>query len=440
MPRKSKNIYMRYDSKTLEDAVKSVRNGLSYRKASKKFNIPKTTIIDHLSGRICPNAVPGKPTALPRKIEEEIVKKVLDASEKGFGVTKRQLLLKVARYVKLTNTQTPFNKGIPGNDWWRGFKSRFPEVTLRKPEKLPTSRSRMLNKVVVHKYFQDLGKIISDIDLKEHPGRIWNCDETGMSYEHDPVKVIARKGTKNLPGRTTNNRENITVLGCINAAGACMPPMFIVKGKTNRCLNGFATLDAPNGTIWTYQERAWMNDFLGQEWFNNVFLKHCGPDRPQLLILDSHGSHEVTELLVKARANDIYILALPPHTTHHLQPLDKGIFGPLQNSYNRLCTEFMADHPNHIIDKTTWPRIINAAWNKTMTPTNILSSFRSTGISPFNPSILSDKLYMPSEVYNKPYTPTNATELTIDNLENINTADPPHCKPVFRQCHVNHDE
>jgi hypothetical protein len=36
-----------------------------------------------------------------------------------------------------------------------------------------------------------------------------------------------------------------------------------------------------------------MCDVLGELWFKDVFLAHCGPERPQLLFLDSHRSHEV---------------------------------------------------------------------------------------------------------------------------------------------------
>ncbi|GFS05782.1 hypothetical protein ElyMa_004690500 [Elysia marginata] len=35
-----------------------------------------------------------------------------------------------------------------------------------------------------------------------------------------------------------------------------------------------------------------MEDVLGSQWFSKIFLNHCGPERPQLLLLDSHSSHE----------------------------------------------------------------------------------------------------------------------------------------------------
>jgi hypothetical protein len=75
------------------------------------------------------------------------VERVLSAAEKGFGITKKQLIINIARLAKLKGFK--FQNGVPGDDWWRGFKSRHPEIVIRKPEQLSTSRTRMLNKTVV---------------------------------------------------------------------------------------------------------------------------------------------------------------------------------------------------------------------------------------------------------------------------------------------------
>ncbi|GFS22940.1 DDE-domain-containing protein, partial [Elysia marginata] len=67
-----------------------------------------------------------------------------------------------------------------------------------------------------------------------------------------------------------------------------------------------------------------MDDEIGQQWFQQVFLNNCETARPQLLILDSHHSHEVVDILEMAEEQGIHLMALPllPHTTHALQPLD----------------------------------------------------------------------------------------------------------------------
>jgi hypothetical protein len=38
-------------------------------------------------------------------------------------------------------------------------------------------------------------------------------------------------------------------------------------------------------------------DRIGERWFKEIFLKQCGTDRPQVLILDGHSSHESLALI-----------------------------------------------------------------------------------------------------------------------------------------------
>ena len=62
-----------------------------------------------------------------------------------------------------------------------------------------------------------------------------------------------------------------------------------------------------------------------------VILMHCGPEKPQILLLDSQCSHEVVDLA--ACEENIHIMSLSPHCTNVLQPLDRTVFGPLNAHY-----------------------------------------------------------------------------------------------------------
>ncbi|VDI28463.1 Hypothetical predicted protein [Mytilus galloprovincialis] len=81
----------------------------------------------------------------------------------------------------------------------------------------------MLNRVVVTKYFEDLEKVITDNNLTAV--HIWNMDETGKQFEHNPTNVCARKGSRNVLGQTSNSRENVTILASVNAEENVMPPI-----------------------------------------------------------------------------------------------------------------------------------------------------------------------------------------------------------------------
>ena len=55
----------------------------------------------------------------------------------------------------------------------------------------------------------------------------------------------------------------------------------------------------------------------------------------RLLIIDGHDSHVTLEFIEYCDAANIKPYCLPPHSTHLLQPLDVGLFSPLQKAYGK---------------------------------------------------------------------------------------------------------
>ena len=78
----------------------------------------------------------------------------------------------------------------------------------------------------------------------------------------------------------------------------------------------------------------WTDDFIGSEWFEKSFIPQATIQNtsrmPILLPVDGHHSHESLKIIDLAIKHNIIILCLLPHTTHKLQPLDVGVFGPFQ--------------------------------------------------------------------------------------------------------------
>lgn len=406
MPHSGKGIYGQYDQDNLKKALDAVRNGqMSVRKAASSFKVPKSTIGDRISGRKPDPLQLGSKPVIPAEIEKSIADRAMDLAAQGFGIGRRQLIARTATVCKDLKLQTPFKNGIPGKDWWDGFKRRNPTVVLRRPEKLSTVRSRMLNAVTVGNYMKEL-KGFSNLN----PTSIWNMDETGINMEHQPTRVVARQGSKSVPGRVSNSRENITFLPCVNAAGEKMSPFIVVKGKTPRSLRSYNMHEGPSGSVWRFQQKAWMDDSLGLDWFKNVFLQECGEDRPQVLILDSHHSHETLSLLEEAAKNEIHVLAIPPHTTHYLCPLDRCVFGPFMKEYNKVCTEYMSAKPDNMINKESVPALISNAYSKAFTRTNIVSGFEATGIFHWNPLAIPKDAFMPSAAFDKEKNQTPVAE------------------------------
>ena len=400
----SKYIYtkrgktLNYSTAQLEKAVQAVQQGASIRNAAASFGVPRSTIGDRISGKHDIHVEHGRPPHISPEIENKIqfVDSVKMAARRGIGLTRKQVLLRTSVLCSRLEISSRYSNFKAGKDWWEGLKRRHPDVVIRKPEKLTSTRARMMNREVIFKYFNDLGTLIEGLNLEEKRHLIWNCDEMGKNFEHNPVKVVAAKG-ESCVSITTAKSANLTIMACVNGTGRRMPPTFVVKGKTSRSLHGFNTKGAPIGTRWYFQKSGWMDDSLGEKWFNDVFLEFCGSERPQLLILDGHSSHESLAILMRAMEEGIHILALPPNTTHYLQPLDRAVFGPLNRTYNELCSEFLQESPLHQINKWTFPTLFRKAWDKSVTSINIKSGFKACGIIPVDRGAIPESAFAPSD-------------------------------------------
>ena len=107
--------------------------------------------------------------------------------------------------------------------------------------------------------------------------------------------------------------------------------------------------------------------------------KHHSTGAKQLLILDDYSSHQTVEFDIFCKKNIIICLCMPPHTSHLLQPLDVGVFGPLKHAYGKLVEGIMAASNNYI-DKEDFLSLYPSACKKVFTRENICSGFTGTGL------------------------------------------------------------
>jgi hypothetical protein len=139
--------------------------------------------------------------------------------------------------------------------------------------------------------------------------------------------------------------------------------------------------------------------------------------------MDGHESHHSTEFELFCKDHKIITLCMPPHSSHILQPLDVGCFGPLKKAYGRGIEGLMRARITHITKADFLPAFF-AAFQAAMTEKNIKGGFRGAGLVPFDPeSVLSRldvNLRTPSPVKGGvelpnlwvPKTPNNPTEAT----------------------------
>lgn len=163
------------------------------------------------------------------------------------------------------------------------------------------------------------------------------------------------------------------------------------------------------------------------------FINHtnCSKEHPALLLLDNHESHVSLKAVDIAKDNGIVLLTLPPHTSQ----VDKTVFGPLKRFYNQAMDAWMRSNPGKMTTIYDVPGLVNDAFVAAMTPRNILSGFRSTGICPFNPDILPDDVFEPSAVTDRPNPAQSATEMSGPSTSHYaeSTSAEPHFERMDQQ-------
>jgi hypothetical protein len=94
--------------------------------------------------------------------------------------------------------------------------------------------------------------------------------------------------------------------------------------------------DIKNKAHFAFSANGWSCDNLGLFWLEHIFHRYTSKkagNRHRLLIVDGHSSHVNMKFINLADELRIIILILPPHSTHHLQPLDVSLFAPLATFY-----------------------------------------------------------------------------------------------------------
>ena len=100
------------------------------------------------------------------------------------------------------------------------------------------------------------------------------------------------------------------------------------------------------------------------------------------------------------------------------QPLDVGCFGPLKNAYYSECQAFLRRNPGMQITRYNVAGISGRAYNKGLTPENLISSFRKTGIYPVRRQVIDEIKTAPSIMYSDQETSSSKSNTETSSFLN----------------------
>jgi hypothetical protein len=161
-----------------------------------------------------------------------------------------------------------------------------------------------------------------------------------------------------------------------------LPKKTLPKNLDSNLVNRFA---------WAGQSAGWMTKEIFGDYISSVFIPHVNelratlqtPKAPALLWVDGHASRNHPSCMALLATNCITVATFPSHTTHILQPLDKGIFKKFKTSLNKnKPLEFPATLPeSRAMMLTLTDRALYDAFNHY----NVREAWERTGLYPWDP-------------------------------------------------------
>lgn len=344
-----------------EDMLRAARevllNGRSRRSVARDFGIPDRTLTRYCSKINAADLEHGNANNLVvgyvpnRKVftleQEDALEDYIKRSSDIFhGLSVKQVRKLAYEYAQNLNVNYPnsWNKSkMAGPDWFSLFMKRKDRLSIRSPQATSLARCINFNRTTVNSFFDNLQTVIERLNIG--PEDIWNIDETGVTTTQKPDRIVARKGYKQVGRITSQERGSlVTICAAVSATGNSIPPYFVFPRVNFKAyfLNG-----GPVGSAGSCHLSGWMtdNNFID---FLKHFIKHtkCLKDKPILLLADNHSSHLSIQGLNLCKENGITLLTFPPHTSHKLQPLDRGVFGPLKKYVNSASDAWVTSTSN----------------------------------------------------------------------------------------------
>ena len=395
--KKKTQVGTTYTSSDLQAALQDVRNGKPLIRASLDHGVSARTLRRHRDHKVKnPGIIKlGRyQNALPLDVEQELAAHVTRMSKFFHGLSSKEVRKLAYDLAVEKDIANPFNseKGMAGVDWLNGFLARH-KLSIRVPEATSVARMVGFNRSKVSVFY----KIYKE-QLEKHnyaPQNIHNMDESGFGTVQKPTKVVAQKGARTVGKATSAERgQLVTVICSMNATGSYTPPMFVFPRKN---LRESLMVGAPPGSVGELSDSGWTNDQIFIKWLAH-FASNVGCSKEQrcLLILDGHGSHKTLAAINFCRENGIDMIALPPHCTHKMQPLDRTFFKPVRSAYNSRCDNWMLNNAGKRMTIHNVAGLFGSAFLATARASLAVSGFRSCGIWPFNPDIFTDEDFLPS--------------------------------------------
>ena len=143
----------------------------------------------------------------------------------------------------------------------------------------------------------------------------------------------------------------------------------------------------------TQQDAGWISKQGFEGWVDNIFLPHINSTRenkedPVLLVMDGHSSRSQADVMQKLRENDVHVLIIPAHTSHILQPLDRGVNKAFKAALNRYKNDFIIPEEGAAEFRYYMLCLAKAAFYDASNSVVLKRAWKASGLNPLDPDMV----------------------------------------------------
>ncbi|KJZ70102.1 hypothetical protein HIM_10505 [Hirsutella minnesotensis 3608] len=397
-------------------------SGSKIAKVARDFDVPRLRLLRRLEGRGPKNGNPEFHTKLS-KAEETALCRYIDRLDNINLAVRREFIQDTANCIlKARASKNDRSPPQVGSKWVGRFIKRH-NYSVFPSKVLDANRQASEDVEMLNEYFQKLRAVIEANGVV--PDDIWNMDETGFQIGVGKDQLVVTRRRRAQYFGLPTNRESATAIEAVSAGGKVVPLFLILSGQVHMS-QWYQVKELEGDTVIGTSPTGYSNDRHSLSWLKHFdhHSKKQTVGSKRLLLMDGYSSHTTKEFIQYCDDHGIIPFGYPPHSTHLVQPLDVVVFQPYKHYHAKALDLVVRDGVTNIT-KLEFLSLIQGVRNKTFTKITIQAAFRETGIVPFNPIKVLDKvarrrqLTPPNPTPNGPHSSPFRTPVTLRQMNKV---------------------
>jgi hypothetical protein len=387
----------------IHHALEGFDNGKfkTLRDAADKHHVPYTRIYAHYHDRPSKIGRPGTNKRLNPEQEAALRLYIRRCNKIGYSALPHMIYDAATCILK----ESRLNPTIPirplGRDWVSRILACNPDIEKYVQKPKDKNRIDAQKRESIIEYFEKFKRIVAERGIL--PSDCWNFDETGFRIGCGGKQIVITLGARDKPKKdrksftvaSETNRDYLTSVEAISAAGEVIPPMLILKA-VQHLFQWYAHTHIPDNYLLGVSDTGYNNDELALDWIQH-FEKYSAQFQRgvwRLLIFDGFGAHLTKQFIDYCDKHNIIPFSLPSHTSHLLQPLDVTVFQPFKH-WHKKTVEVAVRTGCIDFNKVEFLHEIQSIRSRTFKKGMILSAWEKSGLFPLNPEIVLQKIPRP---------------------------------------------